>query len=82
MYSDVEANTDEDLLVFKAQLFALTGVHPNRQKIVVKGSNVKEWSNVPIKNASKTRIRFDLNKLKVINLMHLFLKIISYLITL
>ncbi|KAK6630620.1 hypothetical protein RUM43_014605 [Polyplax serrata] len=52
LFSDVEANTDEDLLVFKAQLFALTGVHPNRQKIVVKGSNIKEWSAVPIKDGS------------------------------
>lgn len=58
MYSDVEANTDEDLLVFKAQLFALTGVHPNRQKIVVKGSNIKEWSSVPIKNVSLLTFKF------------------------
>lgn len=51
-YSDVEANTDEDPLVFKAQLFALTGVHPDRQKIVIKGSTLKDWSNVAIKNVS------------------------------
>ena len=52
LFSDVEANTDEDLLVFKAQLFALTGVHPNRQKIVVKGTNVKEWSTTNIKDVN------------------------------
>ncbi|KAL0279456.1 UNVERIFIED_CONTAM: hypothetical protein PYX00_001005 [Menopon gallinae] len=49
-YNDVEANTDEDPLVFKAQLFALTGVHPNRQKIMVKGSTLKDWSTVNLKD--------------------------------
>lgn len=51
-FKDVEANTDEDPLVFKAQLFALTGVHPDRQKIVVKGTNLKDWSTVSIKDVS------------------------------
>lgn len=36
-FSGIELNTDEPPLVFKAQLFALTGVQPERQKIMVKG---------------------------------------------
>ena len=37
LYSGIELSTDEPPLVFKAQLFALTGVQPERQKIMVKG---------------------------------------------
>ena len=40
-FSDLECNTDEAPLVFKAQLFALSGVQPERQKLMVKGSVVK-----------------------------------------
>lgn len=48
LFSDVEANTDESPLVFKAQLFALSGVQPERQKIMIKGQTVGDvdWTNV------------------------------------
>uniref|UniRef100_A0A2K5RIT2 Ubiquitin carboxyl-terminal hydrolase n=1 Tax=Cebus imitator TaxID=2715852 RepID=A0A2K5RIT2_CEBIM len=36
-FEGVELNTDEPPVVFKAQLFALTGVQPARQKVMVKG---------------------------------------------
>lgn len=39
--SDVELNTDEPPLLFKAQLFALCGVQPERQKLMFKGSVIK-----------------------------------------
>uniref|UniRef100_A0A3B3ZZ17 Ubiquitin carboxyl-terminal hydrolase n=1 Tax=Periophthalmus magnuspinnatus TaxID=409849 RepID=A0A3B3ZZ17_9GOBI len=44
--------TEEPPVVFKAQLFALTGVHPERQKVMVKGGTLKddEWGNIKIKN--------------------------------
>ena len=47
-FNDVELNTDEPPLVFKAQLFALTGVQPERQKILIKGKTIgdNDWSNV------------------------------------
>ena len=32
-FTDVEANTGDSPLVFKSQLFALTGVPPDRQKV-------------------------------------------------
>ncbi|XP_002069296.3 ubiquitin carboxyl-terminal hydrolase 14 isoform X1 [Drosophila willistoni] len=46
LYHDVVVNTDERPILFKAQLFALTGVHPERQKIMWKGGILKddEWN--------------------------------------
>ena len=38
---DVEANTDEMPLLLKAQLFALSGVQPERQKVMAKGVQLK-----------------------------------------
>nr|KAG5698342.1 hypothetical protein BaRGS_010928 [Batillaria attramentaria] len=39
--TDVELNTDEPPIVFKAQLFALCGVQPERQKLMIKGAVIK-----------------------------------------
>jgi len=46
-FEDVICNTDEEPIVFKAQVFALSGVQPERQKIMVKGQTLKddEWTN-------------------------------------
>lgn len=54
LFKDVEVNTDDDPLVFKAQLFALTGVQPERQKVMVKGMTLKdnEWGNLKLENVS------------------------------
>ncbi|MGH0141405.1 UNVERIFIED_CONTAM: hypothetical protein FKN15_039162 [Acipenser sinensis] len=51
-FDAVELNTEEVPMVFKAQLFALTGVQPERQKVMVKGGTLKdeEWGNIKIKN--------------------------------
>lgn len=50
VYTDIEVNTDEPPLVFKAQLFALTGVNPARQKVMMKGGTLKDdvWGNIQI----------------------------------
>ena len=40
-FSDVECNTDESPELFKAQLFALSGVAPERQKVMIKGAVIK-----------------------------------------
>lgn len=55
LYKDVEVNTDDDPLLFKAQLFALTGVQPERQKVMLKGSVLKDndWGNVKMENVSE-----------------------------
>ncbi|XP_048762249.1 ubiquitin carboxyl-terminal hydrolase 14-like [Ostrea edulis] len=53
-FSDVECNTDEPPMVFKAQIFALSGVQPDRQKIMIKGAVVKDddWGNVKLKDGA------------------------------
>ena len=55
-FSDIEVNTDEDPVLFKAQLFTLTGVQPERQKVMVKGGTLKdnEWGNIKLKDVSLT----------------------------
>ena len=40
-FTGVECNTDEPPMVFKAQLFALSGVAPDRQKVMMKGIVLK-----------------------------------------
>ena len=52
VFNDVEANTDEEPTLFKAQLFALTGVQNERQKVMLKGATLKdnEWGNIQLKN--------------------------------
>ncbi|CAB1444362.1 unnamed protein product [Pleuronectes platessa] len=51
-FDAVELNTEEPPMVFKAQLFALTGVQPDRQKVMVKGGTLKddEWGNIKLKS--------------------------------
>jgi len=52
LYQDVEANTDEEPMLFKAQLFALTGVQPERQKIMLKGAILGDasWDKVKLRD--------------------------------
>src|SRR5882724_2894075 len=54
-YPDVELNTEELPLLFKAQLFALTGVQPERQKVMIKGKIVTDdsWDAFPVKEGSQ-----------------------------
>uniref|UniRef100_A0A1L8DT55 Ubiquitin carboxyl-terminal hydrolase n=1 Tax=Nyssomyia neivai TaxID=330878 RepID=A0A1L8DT55_9DIPT len=46
----IVVDTDEEPLVFKAQLFALTGVSPDRQKVMCKGATLKDEWNVKLNN--------------------------------
>ena len=41
----VELNSDQSPVVFKSQLFTLTGVAPDRQKLMIGGATVgdEEW---------------------------------------
>lgn len=50
LFNNVEVNTDEDPILFKAQLFALTGVQPERQKVMLKGTTLKDdsWGNIKL----------------------------------
>ncbi|KFM65368.1 Ubiquitin carboxyl-terminal hydrolase 14, partial [Stegodyphus mimosarum] len=51
-FNDVEVNTDEEPIVFKAQLYAITGVPPDRQKVMIKGTTLKDeaWGNIKLKD--------------------------------
>uniref|UniRef100_A0A674EWP1 Ubiquitin carboxyl-terminal hydrolase n=1 Tax=Salmo trutta TaxID=8032 RepID=A0A674EWP1_SALTR len=51
-FDAIELNTEEPPMVFKAQLFALSGVQPVRQKVMVKGGTLKDddWGNIKLKN--------------------------------
>lgn len=52
-FSDVEISTDEAPDVFKLQLYSLTNVLPERQKIMLKGMTIKEeWGNIKLKNGA------------------------------
>ncbi|KAM0881096.1 hypothetical protein ACQ4PT_033166 [Festuca glaucescens] len=56
VFSDIEIDTSQSPFVFKAQLYALTGVPPERQKIMVKGGILKDdadWSTLAVKNGQK-----------------------------
>ncbi|BES92446.1 ubiquitin carboxyl-terminal hydrolase [Nesidiocoris tenuis] len=50
LHKDVVLDTDMEPNVFKAQLYALTNVPPERQKVMIKGSIVKDddWGNAAI----------------------------------
>jgi len=51
-FDDIELNLAEPPAVFKTQLFTLTGVLPERQKILVKGGTLKDdadWEPLNIK---------------------------------
>lgn len=61
MFPDVEVNTDDDPVLFKAQIFALTGVQPERQKVVCKGVTLRDdsWANFKLSNVSKCSFKTD-----------------------
>lgn len=55
-FPDVEIDTSQPPYVFKVQLYDLTGVPPERQKIMVKGGLLKDdadWSKLGVKEGQK-----------------------------
>jgi len=52
LFEDVEVDSSEEPMVFKAQLYALTGVQPERQKVMIKGATLKDesWDKVKLRN--------------------------------
>ncbi|CAL9774801.1 unnamed protein product [Musa acuminata subsp. burmannicoides] len=56
VFPSVEIDTSQPPLVFKCQLYALTGVPPERQKIMVKGGLLKDdadWATLGVKEGQK-----------------------------
>lgn len=62
VYNDIEANTSEPPMLFKAQIFALTGVQPERQKVMMKGITLKdsEWDNFKLRDVSTLPALFSI----------------------
>ena len=62
-------------MLFKAQLFALTGVQPERQKVMLRGTTLKDdsWSDIAskIKDVFILKCR-NLQTLKILNELFLF----------
>ncbi|KAG8180460.1 hypothetical protein JTE90_001993 [Oedothorax gibbosus] len=54
MFNDVEVDTDDEPIVFKAQLFTITGVPPERQKVMIKGTTLKDetWGTIKLKDGA------------------------------
>ncbi|KAG8481850.1 hypothetical protein CXB51_027195 [Gossypium anomalum] len=56
IFKSMEIDTRQPPYVFKCQLYDLTGVHPERQNIMVKGGLLKgdaDWSTVGVKQGQK-----------------------------
>lgn len=56
VFSNVEIDTSQTPYVFKCQLYDLTGVPPERQKIMVKGGLLKDdsdWSTLGVKQGQR-----------------------------
>ncbi|CAH1772659.1 unnamed protein product [Owenia fusiformis] len=51
-FKDVDCNTDEAPVEFKATLFSLSGVQPDRQKVMMKGITLKDdsWGTLKLKD--------------------------------
>jgi ubiquitin carboxyl-terminal hydrolase 14 len=66
-FKDVEVNMEEPPIVFKACMFDLSGVQPDRQKIMVKGQTIgdSDWSNVAanMKNGTTLLMMGSVDKL-------------------
>ncbi|KAI3380948.1 hypothetical protein SNEBB_002545 [Seison nebaliae] len=55
VYNDITVNVDDPPEVFKGQLFTLTDVLPEKQKIIYKGKILdnEDWDKFPIKQGAK-----------------------------
>lgn len=64
-------------MLFKAQLFALTGVQPERQKVMLKGVTLKDddWSNFKLRDVCYFLPHILLKYLKIVNLRVCFFTI-------
>lgn len=59
-FDGIDLNSDDEPVVFKAQLFALTGVQVDRQKLMFKGKVIgNSWDTVPLKEVSVKRIMHE-----------------------
>ncbi|KAK9836436.1 hypothetical protein WJX74_000563 [Apatococcus lobatus] len=65
-FDDVEIDTSLPASIFKHQVYSLTGVPPERQKIMVKGGMLKDestWSDTGVKSGQKLMLLGTADKL-------------------
>lgn len=57
-------------MLFKAQLFALTGVQPERQKVMLKGMTLKDddWGNIKLKDVRNNRTNISMDNKYILRL--------------
>ncbi len=65
-FDDVEIDTALPAVVFKNQIYSLTGVPPDRQKVMVKGGMLKDdssWDETGVKPGQKLMLLGTADKL-------------------
>jgi ubiquitin carboxyl-terminal hydrolase 14 len=67
VFNDVEIDLEQPPLVFKSQLFALSGVPPDRQKVLIKGGQLRdeEWGKQQPKEGMSIMMMGSAEELKV-----------------
>lgn len=67
LYKDVEVDTSQPPMVFKSQLFTLSGVPPDRQKVLIKGGQLKddEWGKQQPKEGMTIMMMGSADEVKV-----------------
>lgn len=67
LYKDVEVDLSQPPLIFKSQLFTLSGVPPDRQKVLIKGGQLKddEWGKQQPKDGMTLMMMGSAEEVKV-----------------
>lgn len=67
LFTDIEVDIDQPPLVFKSQLFTLSGVPPERQKVLIKGGQLKddEWGKQQPKDGMTIMMMGSADEVKV-----------------
>lgn len=68
LFQDVEIDTTQPPLMFKSQLFTLSGVPPERQKVLIKGGQLKddEWGKQQPKEGMTIMMMGSADEIKVV----------------
>lgn len=67
LFNDIEVNTTQPPIIFKSQLFTLSGVPPERQKVLIKGGQLKdeEWGKQQPKEGMTIMMMGSADEIKV-----------------
>ncbi|WIA19265.1 hypothetical protein OEZ85_003900 [Tetradesmus obliquus] len=67
LFNDIEVDTTQPPIIFKSQLFTLSGVPPERQKVLIKGGQLKdeEWGKQQPKEGMTIMMMGSADEIKV-----------------